>query len=262
MSEPKFATEADLCAAFIAWVQGSAGEFNHGIQCPKWTPYAETAGWDILLVGADGTQIGVQAKLRFNLKVLDQTIPGGWDAWRGEGPDYRAVLVPTTDSSAEHLCSALGLTLFRPGGRNYGGFDHRHSIDFVPGLNMEHWNGGWHYWNPERRHPLPEFVPDVVAGASGPVQLTKWKIAALRVVARLELRGFVTRQDFREVSIDIRRWVGPGGWLIPGAVPGQFIAGPSLNFVAQHPDVYPQVRESERVKLAKAAGAPLFAEVA
>lgn len=230
---------------------GSAGKFNYGIQCPKWTPYAETAGWDILLVGADGTQIGVQAKLRFNLKVLDQTIPDTWHAWRGEGPDYRSVLVPDADSSAEHLCAALGLTLFRPGGRNYG-FDDRYGIEFVPGLSMEHHNGGWHYWNPERRHPLPEFVPDVVAGASGPVQLTKWKIAALRVVARIELQGHVTRQDFREIGIDIRRWIGPGGWLQPKVCqyPGQFVAGPSMSFAAQHPDVYPQVLEAERVKLA------------
>lgn len=244
-STHKFDTEADLCAAFIAWVRASAGEFSHGIKCPKWVPYAETAGWDILLVGADGTQIGVQAKLRFNLKVLDQTIPDGWDAWRGEGPDYRAVLVPEACSTADNICSALGLTLFRQISHNY--WDGR--IEFTPGLNMEHWNGGWHYVNPERRHPLPEFVPDVAAGASGPVQLTKWKIAALRVVARLELQGYVTRQDFREVGIDIRRWVGPGGWLLPGTVAGRFVAGPGLQFSAQHPDVYPQVLEAERGKL-------------
>lgn len=258
MNDHKFATEADLCAAFIAWVRATAGTYSHGIKCPTWTPYAETAGWDILLVGGDGTQIGVQAKKRFNLKVLDQTLPGSWDAWRGEGPDYRAVLVPDGDASADHLCSALGLTLFRPSRYCYGG---SRCIEFGPGLNMEHGNGGWHYWNPERRHPLPEFVPDVVAGASWPVQLTKWKIAALRIAARIELRGFVTRQDFCEAGIDIRRWIGPGGWLKPGLQSGQFIAGPGLAFAAQHPDVYPQVLESERKKMTPSAE-PLFAEVA
>lgn len=247
----KFANEAELCAAFIGWVRSSAGEYSRGVKCLAWTTYAETAGWDILLVGPDGTQIGVQAKQRFNLKVLSQTIQGSWEEWRGEGPDYRAVLVPDADSDAEQICSALGLALFRPLRSSFrGGFE------FTPGLDMEHWNGGWHYWNPGRRHPLPEFVPDVVAGASGPVQLTKWKIAALRVIARLEVRGYVTRQDFRELGVDIRRWIGPGGWLEPKVCqyPGQFVAVPGgAPFAAQHPEVYPQVLASEREKLERLA---------
>lgn len=63
MTKP-FPTEAALCAAFIAAIDKRA-----------WTPYAETAGWDILLVRkVDGFQIGVQAKLVFNLDVVNQAI--------------------------------------------------------------------------------------------------------------------------------------------------------------------------------------------
>ena len=54
-----FRSEADLCAAFLA-----ALEREHA---KKWMAYAETAGWDILLVRLkDGFQIGIQAKLALN----------------------------------------------------------------------------------------------------------------------------------------------------------------------------------------------------
>lgn len=63
--KPKmFKTEADLCAAFIASIDS------------RWTPYAETAGWDILLVRhADGFQIGIQAKQKMNTEVVNRNKP-------------------------------------------------------------------------------------------------------------------------------------------------------------------------------------------
>lgn len=242
--EPRFATEADLCAEFIRWVKSEAGKYRHGHQVPNWTPYAETAGWDILLVAEDGTQIGIQAKLKFNMKVLHQCLPSSWDSWHDEGPDYRAVLVPDSDEQHSDICQSLGLTLMHaiaPGWRG-------NTTEFNPPLSMHRWDGGWHYWSPRTRCKLPEFVPDVVAGASAPVQLTEWKVAALRIVAVLETRGFVTRQDFKTFKIDPRRWTGPSGWLIPGPVPGQFTRGPSLDFDLQHPGVYAQVLADTRAK--------------
>lgn len=231
-----YATEVALCADFIDWARREAGRPGYSGVTPVWTPYAETAGWDLLLVGPDGTQIGIQAKLTFNLKVIEQCIPGCWDAWHDHGPDYRAILVPEMNSTAESICAALGLMLFaRRGSNNFG------PIEFTPALNMGHYNGGWHYWSPRKRCVLPEFVPDVAAGASGPVQLTRWKIAALRIIATLQLNGHVTKQDFKAFGIDPRRWTGPQGWLQPGAVPGQFIRGDSLDFDKQHPEVYAKV---------------------
>jgi hypothetical protein len=250
MKKPRYETEVALCADFIAWVKRSAGQRAHGSgTIPKWTPYAETAGWDILLAAEDGTQIGVQAKLKFNMKVLQQAVPECWDHWHDRGPDYRAILVPEQDSGQMNLCAALGLTMFWPTGPRW--MDQR--VDFNPGLDMEHWNGGWHYWSPRKRCELPEFVPDVQAGASAPVQLTKWKIAALRIVATLDVCGHVTRQDFKAHGVDPRRWTGPGGWLVPRSErmqdAGQFIRGPGLDFDRQHPDVYAQVLAEVRAKL-------------
>lgn len=254
MKKPEqYATEAALCADFIAWVKRIEGRYDGGEKALAWTVYAETAGWDILLVGQDGTQVGIEAKLKFNMKVLQQCLPDSWSAWHDRGPDYRAVLVPDWDSGHANICNALGLGLL---GRNGGGWG---PVDFRPGLLDNDGRGGWHYWSPARRCELPEFVPDVIAGDSAPLRLTKWKIAALRIAATLEVRGHVTRQDFREYSIDPRRWTGPGGWLLPGAVPGQFVRAPALDFDKQHPEVYAQVLAEVREKQAK-RDAPLVPE--
>lgn len=241
MKAPLFETESALCAAFLLWVKAEGGKVKYGHRAPVWVPYAETAGWDILLVAEDGTQIGVQAKQKFNMKVLSQCLPNHWGS-ADRGPDYRAVLVPEFDSGHADICSALGLMLI--GGNRGHGCGH----GFTPDLGMKY-GEGWHYWNPARRCEVPEFVPDVPAGASGPVQLTKWKIAALRVAATLQVRGYVTRQDFKEIGIDHRRWVGPGDWLKPGGVPGQYVRGPGLSFDAQHAEVYAQVLAEVSAKL-------------
>lgn len=237
--EPRYATEAALCADFISWARNerTQGRWRRYGGAEGWTTYAETAGWDILLVSPDGLQVGVQAKLRANLKVFAQALPSNWDAWRDDGPDFRAILIPERDEAAEKICAAVGLLLFAPTGSG-----------FEPGLDLRD-RESWHYWSPRQRCKLPEFVPDVIAGASGPVQLTTWKVAALRIVATLEVRGYVTRQDFRRHQVDPRRWTGPSGWLIPGATPGQFARGPSLDFDQQHPVVFAEVLAEVRQQL-------------
>lgn len=247
--QPKFATEADLCTSFLAWVKACSGKTTYGRLCPVWTAYAETAGWDILLVSEDGTQIGIQAKLKFNMKVLDQSVPDSWMAWHHRGPDYRAVLIPEQDSMAKNICAALGLILFTPYGHDFT----RNAHDFAPDLTNDN---GFHWWSPERREKLPDYVPDVLAGASGPVQLTDWKVKALRIVALLELQGTVSRADFKANSIDPRRWTGPGGWVIPTDKPGIYARGPGLDFDKQHPTVYQQVLADMRAKQSSAAPLP------
>lgn len=218
--EPEFLTEAALCAAFVEWAKDEG-----------FVPYAETAGWDLLLIGADGTQVGVQAKMKWNMKVLMQTLPGPHDDWRDEGPDYRSILLPSSSGEATHVCGALGIQVFAAHSRYEG------AHAFSPTLRnaKQTWHG-WHFWCPLKRHQLPAYVPDVAAGASGPVQLTHWKCAALKICALLELRGHVTRADFKRVGIDHRRWTGPGGWL--AIENGAYVRGPQLDFDKQHPTVY------------------------
>ena len=230
---PAFATEAALCAEFLDAVARGG----------DWIAYAETAGWDILLVRrADGFQIGIQAKLRLNGDVLSQAVERAGYAVTAPGPDCRAVLVPQGKlGSLYSVAQALGVTVLRmepPTGTSRRPW-------FIPKLPTPgetiYSHGDWNERAPARRIALPDYVPDVAAGAAAPLQLTDWKIKAIRIAVTLERRGFVTRYDFRHHGLDHRRWMAPApGWLRPDN--GRWIAGPALpDFKAQHPRVYAEI---------------------
>lgn len=232
---PQFATEAELCAAFIAWAA----------RWPEWTAYPESCGWDILLAHADGTQVGIQAKLKLNLKVLAQAV-ASWHDWHDTGPDFRALLVPGGHGVGD-LCDALGLGIFEPNRWREQG-----AANFSPELDRRGY-AHWHYTNPTKRHVLPKYVPDVPCGVPGPLMLTPWKIAALEIVATIAVRGFVTRDDFKRAGIDHRRWTQL--WLEPDLKSGAWRANAKMpNFAAQHPVVYPQVLADVRDKMKAAEG--------
>lgn len=237
MADKPFPTEVALCAAFIKAL-------------PKqWTAYAETAGWDILLVRKDGYQLGIEAKLRMNTDVVNQVIEeyGSWAATRN-GPDYRAVLVPSDAASGfGRIADYIGFAIIRmrapqpPETPRYL----RHSRPFDPALPVppdqpDYSNREWHEWWPTKRHELPDYVPDVAAGAPSPLQLTHWKICAIKIQVTLETRGYVTREDFKHIGIDHRRFLARDGYLRPGAQRGQW--GGSLGFAKQHPTVYAQIK--------------------
>lgn len=219
--KPAFATEVELCAAFIA---------HH--EARGFVAYPETAGFDILLVAADGVQFGVQAKLTLNVKVLDQLLPPDYFE---EGPDHRVILVPDC-RGMRNLCDALGFVLQTP---EWGG---RFS-DLGAG-----WNRSPYDWNPVRRCKLPEYVPDVAAGASGPIQLTPWKVSALSVMAHLETRGVITRKEIKSLGCDPTRWC--QHWLEPHKDrAGLYVmSSRAPRFDAQHPRVYAEVLEKTRLK--------------
>jgi hypothetical protein len=247
MPKPLYTTEADLCAAFIAW------SARHG-----WTAYAEIAGWDLVLVRPSGVQIGVQAKLRFNLKVMAQALDDIRFA-RHEGPDYRAILVGALTDGAQTICEHIGLALFAPyyvyrkeDGPEFSGDT---EIIDTSKSHFRRYNRAWLDCNPAKRIELPDYVPDVAAGASSPLQLTPWKIGALRLLALLDIRGYVTRADFREHGINPTRWTvhhsKATAWLLAGDQRGHWVRGPGLpQFDTQHPTVYPQIRGEVAARLA------------
>ena len=236
-----FASEAELCARFISKI----GD--------EWVAYPETQGWDILLVRkADGFQIGIQAKLAFNVHVLNQTIESSYANADAAGPDCRAILVPENKGGLGTLAAYVGITVIAVRSPpSHGYMDH---YAFEPRLpnKKDLWSGDkyWHEWCPTKRHKLPEYVPDVAAGASAPTQLTDWKIKAIKIAVLLEKRGHVTRSDFKAIGIDHRRWLAPNNWL--GIENGLYIAARLPDFKKQHPKNYAEI-EADFSKWAPAA---------
>lgn len=261
-------TEAALCAAFIDDVRRVGG----------WTVYPETAGFDILCVyDKTGHQLGIEAKLQLNAKVAEQITPGpsSW-AVGGAGPDFRAVLVPTVTEANAGIATLLGIVgvmVFRPcwayeRGSRYGsempgpgrqfptfihlfshnGWPHR-PYDPEAGATGDCGAPAWFDWNPSRRCALPEIVPTVAAGVPSPTQLTQWKIGALRVLAELEVEGFITAAGVRAYGIDARRFCATDGWLqqLGG---GRWGRGRVPAFDQQHPEAYAQVLSEYRSRKA------------
>lgn len=229
---PPFESETALCARFISGLKAG------------WTPYAETAGWDILLVrDVDGFQIGIEAKLKLNAHVISQCLEeyGHWSADR-DGPDCRAVLVPTGESGYfGRIAHYIGVTIIMVRTPEENRYTREIFQPDLPRSGQEWDSRNWHQWAPTRRHKLPEYVPDVAAGASAPMQLTDWKISALKIIATIEKRGYVTRADFKHHKMDHRRWLTRGAeWLV--AQDGRFTPGPYLpNLKEQHPTIYVQI---------------------
>lgn len=225
-----FAKETDLCAAFIASLPEG------------WTAYAETGGFDIVLVrNADGVQIGVEAKLKLNGKVICQAAEyvSSYHVAR-ENPDFRAVLVPFgVSQDLAPVCAHLGITVIGMHAPEY-----RYSPKFspeLPRISKHSWDGrGWYELCPAKRISLPDWVPDVKAGDSAPLALTPWKIGAIKLVITLARRGYLTRQDFAHFDISMSRWT-QGKWIIKDGQ-GGWIAGPYMpNFKRQHPVNFDQI---------------------
>lgn len=186
-----FASEAAMCASFsgAATAQG-------------WTVYPETSGWDLLLVNEE-TQIGVEAKLRPNLKLLGQIAER---MERPTGPDFVAGLVPSRERDRDfwHIAGALGIIVFC---QEVGKYDWQTGRTLPPDWPLIS-NRILH----ARVHAFPEpswtppLVPTLPAGVPCPVKLTPWKIKALELLARLEVRGFVTAADMRECGLAPTIW--------------------------------------------------------
>ena len=232
MKKPKpFATEVDLCAAFLAALPAG------------WTAYNETAGWDILLVrDVDGFQIGIQAKLKFNLAVLHQAIEEPIGIYsHADGPDCRAVLIPDGEGGLGSLGAYLCLTVITVRGsareRWLPVFDPE-----LPEAGTERWREPWYELAPMRRHKLPEYVPDCRAGDKAPLQLTPWKIKALKLAVLLERNGSVTRADFQHLGLDHRLWLS-GKWLQLDVATNRWVRGERYpDFAAQHPRNFAEIK--------------------
>lgn len=230
--------EAALVADFAAWATEQG-----------WVVYAETCGWDVLLVRpSDGFQIGIEAKMSLNATVVCQVLSREQHYRRGIGPDCWAVLVPAPKSvnGMETICRHLSIVVIAGSAPDRYAYPRRGGPRFRPNLPDEKhdWNDtemdwqGWPERCPDQRHVLPEYVPDVTGGKASPVSLTHWKIKAIKIAVVLERRGFVTRADFKALKIDSSRWT--QYWLKSGGG-GRWLSDSEPDFKAQHPVNYEQI---------------------
>lgn len=222
-----WANEAALVATFVERVEK--------LRDKPWTVYAETAGWDLLLQHRDGYQLGIEAKLSLNAKVIDQALAGATKWHSTTGPDYRAVLVPEAKLQAHlgRICDAIGLG--------------------VIALKTQYWQdlrlpderyafSQWSNWCPEKRCELPDYVPDVTGGHAAPVQLTLWKVKAIKLMIVLERRGYVTRADMKALQISPTRWTDAWQGFLARGEDNRFVRchrTPDLR--AQHPTNWAQI---------------------
>jgi hypothetical protein len=239
--------ESELCADFAEWAR------RYG-----WTVYPETEGWDLLLVDPEGRQLGIEAKLSLNPKVIQQAAGDGGGFYGVEvGPDHRGVLVPEIGPLAS-VARFVGLEVFygqRTGWRPWKSLQETEPTFRTPEFNrLSNWHGygyrateGMFDWNPQKRHDLPEFINEQVGGRPGPIQLTHWKVGALRVMALLEVRGWVTRKDVRDCGCDPRRFCASDGWLLPLGE-DRWGVGKLPRFDLQHPVNFATILAETRVK--------------
>lgn len=251
-------TETALCAIFIA-------EFNAQ---PGWVCYPETGGFDILAVHESGRQIGVEAKLVLNAKVAEQIIPAdSWHRYAKDGPDHRLVIVRSiTEANAgiARLLKMLGVPVWAPrcgydydrvtGSSSLGAyFDLRRRLEedqrAADPADGRFWfaRTAFFDWNPPARVPLPPCIPEVPAGVPCPVQLTPWKQAAIRVLARLRVQGSITAKEIVEEGCSASTWT--QRWLVRHSVRGHWVESDQMpTFDVQHPDMYAIALASAKAK--------------
>lgn len=239
-------TEAALCEVFIR-------EFNAQ---PGWTCYPETGGFDVLVAHESGRQIGVEAKQRLNAKVAQQILPShGEELYGRPGPDHRLVIVASiTEANAgiAMMLEMFGIPVWAPWIEQRCTSDCKITRQVTFNLSRRlredvdcaspprfgyHWHQALFDWNPPERVPLPDLPPNVAAGVPSPVQLTPWKQAALRVLARLRVQGSITAKEISAEGCSPSVWT--QRWLRPGEQRGQWVeTGAMPKFDEQHPEHY------------------------
>jgi hypothetical protein len=194
MTDPAYASEHLLCA-----------DFSAAATAQGWTVYPETAGFDLLLT-KDGLQLGIEAKLRPSLELLNQ-VAAHLDPYgsRTKGPHYIAALVPAYRGQWHDIAQALGIAVIaaETGHRRAGQWPSIDAlVECLPPLHFA--EPAW----------LPPVVPAVAAGVAAPVKLTHWKWNALRLLARISIRGYITAADFRHIGLHASLWYS-GRWIEP-----------------------------------------------
>jgi hypothetical protein len=230
---PKPSTEAELCDALTIAAQDDG-----------WDVYPEVDGWDLVLVWTGrvevprsrgiarlrpetfdvGHQIAVEAKLRANVDAIWSAVERSRsDTRSGAHADETAVLVPHAPREFVSLSRHLGLREITLADCDRST---RRGSGIVPRPAPR----------PAQRLTLPPIALVGSGGSPSPRTLSPWRIGALRIVAVLRARGYITRDDFRAHSVDRSRWVS-AMWIKPEGSIGRlarYVPGPRWDTHGPH----------------------------
>jgi hypothetical protein len=169
--------------------------FKGALKNVGWVVYPETSGWDLLCVGPEEVQIGVEAKARANVSVLNQALHGDvFPGGRRVGPDFHAVLVPKSVTEFRHVARLLHLLCF-----DLEDIEKNEDHFFLRLSALSYTDP--RCWNHQKPEWVPPIVVDVPAGVPAPERVTRWKISAVKLCLRLRAQGYVTTRDFREFGV-------------------------------------------------------------
>lgn len=207
-----FASEAELCQHFV-----------EGVRSQGWLVYPETSGFDLLLVATTqavggsielGDQVGVEAKMRDNIKVLYQASPAE-RRYHDSSPHFFATLTPRCSPEFRAIARTLGVVTFTCTHNTYRGTTKK-----VPELRTQlqayyRFVGADPCWTPGVHIEMD-------AGTSSPRSITPWKIGAVKLCLRALRFGTVTANDFRELGISSTVFR-QKGWIIPAGKAGRML---------------------------------------
>ncbi|GHB36037.1 hypothetical protein GCM10007094_27060 [Pseudovibrio japonicus] len=230
-----FASESEMCTHFISKLP------------VEWIAYPEWGNWDILLVRhSDGFQIGIEAKLRLNAKVISQAAENAYQCDK-PGPDCRAILIPKgSNLDFQPVCNILSLQIIEiesessksPSTVNW----YRPKL---PNPDRASPAGNFKEFYPTERLELPEIIPIVEAGKPSPIKLTPWKIKAIKLDVLLKKHGVVTRKLFKALNLSTTLFLHSGNdWMRKGTARGEWERGANFpNFRAGCEENYDELEK-------------------
>ena len=224
----KFTKETDLCEKFIQNIPS------------EWKAYPEACNFDIVLQHENGWQIGIEAKLKLNTKLVKQAAEHySYRSLTLPKPDFRAVLIPydTKHPDLEYLLKLINVTIIR-----MPRYD-KSPLRFSPVLpSNTYQSDSWFELFPEEKLDLPYYTIESKAGQKSPSPLSKWKIAALKIIVTLEKRGYVTRKDFAHNEIYMNLW-SQSNWIEKDYERKCWVATDNLpKLWDQHPKAYEEIK--------------------
>lgn len=181
----------------------------------NWKIYPEVSNYDLVIVSTTekypfkiGDQIGIEAKLKPNVKVLSQIIEKMSDH---KGPNWIATLTPYITEEFASVSKFLRIS-------NIFAFDKAN--DPVSQQKNKLRSTFKHFSNINRKfYKVPLWVPDyeidIEAGAASPKSVSPWKVKAVEFVININKNknGLMTSQDFRDYGVgNYQTWL-DRGWI-------------------------------------------------